>query len=669
MIADADRAGPTQEPELLWAPSPAFAASTEMARYMRWLEETRGLSFGGYAELHAWSVAHVEDFWASLFDYFEVESATPYSAVLTSHDMPGAHWFPGAQVNFARHVLRNVELGRDRPAIFHQSEGGPIGEIDWGELEDRVARIAAFLRSRGVGKGDRVAAYVTNVPEAAILFLAAAAIGAVWTSVSPEFGPQAVEARFRQVEPRVLLVVDGYRFGGKVHDRTDAVRSIAAALPTLETVIHLPSAEWAGTEPLVADAVSWDQALAATAADLTYAATEFEHPLFICFSSGTTGVPKAIVHGHGGVTLEMFKLHALHDNLDADSRAFFYSTTAWIVWMCSVVSGLITGGAVVLYDGNPIAPDPTCLWRLAAETRVTSFGASPVFLGAMMNAGMVPREQFDLNSIRSVQMTGSPASPEVCAWAARAVGDDVSVGNLSGGTDLCSAIVGVCPILPVWSNEFQCAQLGVDAVALSDAGEPMVGTVGELVIRQPMPTMPLHFLHDPDGAKLRESYYDTFPNMWRHGDFFEVTARGTSLIHGRSDATLNRHGIRIGTAEFYRVLETMPEIADSLVVNLELAGSRSLMPLFVQLAPGGVLDEGLERRIAARLRAEGSPRHVPDRIIACPAIPYTISGKKLEVPVKRILLGARPDAVANPGVMRNPDSLAFFAALAPELLH
>lgn len=655
--------GGSDAPEILWQPTQEFIESTNLAHYMAWLHRTRGLSFEGYAQLHQWSVERIEDFWESLFQYFEIESETPYSSVLSSRDMPGAHWFPGAEVNFARHVLRNADADRDRPAIIHQSEGSVLRSLNWGDLEDKVFRLAAFLRSHGIGSGDVVAAYITNVPEAIIAFLATAAIGAVWSTCSPEFGSQAVRSRFEQMSPKVLFAVDGYRFGGKHHDRSQEILGLIAEFRSLQLVVHLPSAAWTKEESIAPGAASWGEALASEAIGLEYAPTAFEHPLFVCFSSGTTGIPKAIVHGHGGVTLEMLKLHVLQENAGRESRTFFYSTTGWIVWVSSVVSGLISGGSVVTYDGNPLFPDPDSLWRLAATSRATSFGASPAYMTAIADSGMIPGERFDLSAIETVLMTGSPASPEITTWAKRSIAVGARVGNLSGGTDLCTAIVGVCPVLPAYAGEFQCAQLGVDAVAFTDEGKPAGEAVGELVIRQPMPTMPLYFLNDPDGARLRESYYDLFPGIWRQGDFFRVTDRGTSQILGRSDATLNRNGIRIGTAEIYRILENIPEIADSLVINLELPQGRSLMPLFIQLADDAVLTQALEKVIREKLRADGSPRHVPDRILACPAVPYTISGKKLEVPVKRILLGTMTEAAANLGAMRNPESLTYFQTL------
>lgn len=662
-------------PDLLWQPTAADIETANLTRYRRWLFETRGLTFDGYWDLHAWSTEHVEDFWESLFEYFAIETETPYTNVLTSAAMPSCRWFPGASVNFARHIVRAAPQDGSRTAIYYQSEGGPIGQMSWATLVSQISSVADFLRSQGVGIGDAVVAYVTNIPEAIIAFLATASIGAVWSSCSPEFGEGAVVERFGQLSPKVLIAVDGYRFGGKQRDRTEVVRALSNALPTLECIVHIQSREWQANRLLVPDAVPWADIIAYEPLQIAYeplqlsfAQVTFDHPLFVCFSSGTTGIPKAIVHGHGGITLESFKLHILQNDTTPSSRNFFYTTTGWIVWMSGVVSNLIAGGSVIIYDGNPIAPDPMCLWRLAEATKVTSFGASPVFFSNIMNSGKLPKNEFDLSNLREVTMTGSPASPEVMRWIADNIAPDVRVTMLSGGTELSTAIVGSCSVLPSYAGEFQCAQLGVDAVAFSESGARIVGEVGELVIRKPMPTMPLYFLNDPGNVRLQESYFSVFPGIWRHGDFFMETERKTSLIYGRSDATLNRNGIRIGTAELYCILETIPEISDSLVVNIELTNGKSFMPLFVELAPKSVLDETLIKTIKHALATSASPRHVPDQILACDEVPYTISGKKLEVPVKKILMGAKASNVANPGAMRNPHSLTYFERVAKTLL-
>lgn len=651
------------EAEPLWRPAEGEIAAANLTRYMTWLRETRGLDLHDYGALHAWSVDQLEDFWASLYDYFEIESPTPYARVLSGRAMPGARWFDGARVNFARHVLRAAPEDRARPALFAQREGEAITETSWGALIAMVEAFAGFLRARGIKPGDRVAAYVSNTPEAVAAFLACAAVGAVWSSVSPEFGVEAVRDRFVQLEPKALIAVDGYHFGGKAHDRTEAVRGVAAGLPSLDTIVHIQSPLWrTGGPPLVPGAVPWKEALAAAPPFAGYADVDFSAPLFVAFSSGTTGLPKAIVHGHGGITLEALKLHHLHDNQTPDSRTLFFTTTGWIVWF-GLVTSLMTGGAIALYDGHPAAPDPLALWRFASAIRATSLGASPALFTGLMRAGAVPNRTVDVTSVKTVGLTGSPATPELMRWAAEACGGPrAHIVTMSGGADVFTAFVGGCPIRPAYAGEFQGPLLGVDAVALSEDGRAVIGDVGELVIRQPMPTMPLGFLHDPDGARLRASYFDMFPGLWRQGDFFLVNARGGSFILGRSDSTLNRHGVRIGAAEIYRILESIEGVADSLVVNLELADGGSYMPLFITLEPGHALTADLAAAITERLRREGSPRHAPDEIHVAPAVPYTISGKKLEAPVKKILMGRPPEAVANRGAMRNPEALDFYIA-------
>lgn len=652
----------------IWEPTHEQVEAAQLTRFMRWLADNKGLVFADYHALHAWSVRELQAFWAAMFEYFDIESPTPHEKILEPATMPGARWFAGARVNFARHVLRAGPADRGLTAIVSQTEGGRVAETSWAELEDMVERLAVRMRELGVGPGDHVAAYATSTPETIAAFLAAAAVGAVFASVSPEFGVAAARDRFVQISPRLLFAVSGYRYGGKWHDRVAEVAEIAGALPGLAHVVQLPSEGRAGADgAAISGAIPLSELLAgAERSAFAYAEVEFDHPLFVGFSSGTTGLPKATVTGHGGVTIEAYKLAVLHGNLDETKRLFAFSTTGWIVWTMSVAQ-MVSGASLVLFSGNPLGPDPDALWRLAADARATSFTAGSAFMNAAMSRGVKPGEAFDLSAMESLCFGGSPASPETMRWIAEAVGGHVSVQTASGGTEIFTCLVGYCPILPSYAGEFQCRWLGVDAVAMADDGQALIDEVGELVVRQPLPTMPLAMVGDPEGERLRATYFDRFPGYWRHGDFFLVNARGGSVISGRSDATLNRHGVRIGTAEIYRILEAIPGLADSMVVNLELGEGGSFMPLFVAPSVPGDVDEHIVALIAERLRSEGSPRHVPDVVVAVPDIPYTISGKKLEVPVKRILMGVAPDKAANRASMRNPESLDFFAHYAREL--
>ncbi len=648
----------------IWAPTEAQIERAHLTRFMQWLADAKRLCFADYHALYAWSVADIEAFWAALYEYFEIESPTPYDAVLGAREMPGACWFPGARVNFARHVLRAGPADRNATAIVSQTEGEAIAETSWAELEEMTARLAARMRALGIVPGERVAAYVTSTPEAVAVFLAAAAIGAVFASVSPEFGVAAARDRFVQTAPRLLFAVSGYRYGGKWHDRSAEVTEIAAALPDLVHIVHLPS-EGRGTVDgaAIAGAVTLADFLAGAArADFAYADVEFDHPLFIGFSSGTTGLPKATLTGHGGVTLEAYKMAVLHGNLDETKRLFAFSTTGWIVWTMSVAQ-MVSGASLILFSGNPLGTDPDALWRLAGAARATSFSAGSAFMALTMARGRKPGKVFDLSAMETLCFGGSPASPEAMRWIADAVGGGVSVQTASGGTEIFTCLVGYCPVLPSYAGEFQCRWLGVDAVAMTEDGRVVLDEVAELIVRQPIPTMPLAMLGDPGDERLRATYFDLFPGQWRHGDFFLLNARGGAIITGRSDATLNRHGVRIGTAEIYRVLDAVPGVGDSMVVNLELEDGASFMPLFVESAAGDI-DSAAIDRINERLRHECSPRHVPDVIVTVPEIPYTITGKKLEVPVKRILMGIDPDHAAYRAAMRNPHSLDFFVDYA-----
>jgi acetoacetyl-CoA synthetase len=635
-------------PPIVWTPSPERIASATITRYREWLNETRGLALEDYPALWQWSVDELEDFWASIWEFFEVEGSAPYERVLTTREMPGAGWFPGARLSYAEHVFRG--RADEEVAIRHASELRPLGDWTWGELRARAGAVAAALREAGVGAGDRVAAYLPNVPETVAAFLGCASIGATWSSCAPEFGVRSVVDRFAQIEPKVLLAVDGYRYGGRDFDRTETVAALQRELPTLRQTFVLPYL--AGGD--------WDLA----PAELEFAQLPFDHPLWVLYSSGTTGLPKAIVHGQGGILLEHLKKLRLHLDARAGDRLFWFTTTGWMMWNF-LVGGLLSDASIVLFDGNPAHPDLGTLWDLADAAGITSFGTSAGYIAACQKAGVEPRAGRDLSRLDSVGSTGSPLSPEGFDWVRERLGEDVWLFSTSGGTDVCTAFVGGVPTLPVYRGELQARALGAKVEAWSEDGRPLVGEVGELVITEPMPSMPLYLWGDEGGSRYRESYFSTFPGVWRHGDWIEITERGTAIITGRSDATINRGGVRMGTSELYRSVLALDEILDALVVDLpQQEGSR--MTLFVVLRDGTVLDDRLEAEIRRRIREDCSPRHVPDTVVAAPEIPRTLSGKILEVPIKRILMGAPVNEVASRDSLANPGALDWFAGLNAE---
>jgi acetoacetyl-CoA synthetase len=631
-----------------------------LTRYARRLAE-HGIETDGYHDLWRWSVENLEEFWGSIWEHFGVRASAPYERVLGSRTMPGAEWFSGARLNFAEHVFRDRDPGA--VAVRHASELRPLAETSWGELEEDTRRVAAALRASGVGPGDRVVAYVPNIVEAVVAFLACAGIGAIWSSCSPDFGARSVVDRFAQIEPRVLFAVDGYRYGGRDHDRLEVVRGLQDALPTLERTIVLGYLEAEPELGRLRAATRWEDFLAEGAGALELEQVAFDHPLWVLYSSGTTGLPKAIVHGHGGILLELLKQLGLHVDLQADDRLFWFTTTGWMMWNF-VVAGLLTEASVVLYDGNPGYPDLGALWRLAEEAEITTFGTSASYIAACMKDGVDPRAGRDLSRLRALGSTGSPLSPDGFDWVYDRLGPDVWLFSTSGGTDLCTAFVGGVPTLPVYRGELQARALGAKVEAWNADGIPVVGEVGELVITEPMPSMPLRLWGDEDGSRYRASYFETYPGVWRHGDWIELTDRGTAIITGRSDATINRAGVRMGTAEIYRAALAVDEVVDALVVDLPRPGTQGFMPLFVVLRHGVELDEALVSQIRARIREDCSPRHVPDEIRAVPAIPRTLSGKVLEVPVKRILSGEPADTTLSRDALANPEALRPFEELA-----
>jgi acetoacetyl-CoA synthetase len=622
--------------------------------YATWLA-ARGREFASYADLWRWSVSDLDAFWASIWEHFEVRGG--YQRVLGSTDMPGAQWFPGAEVNYAEHMLGRPE-DADRAAVLARSQTrGPI-EMTFGELADQVARCRAGLRRLGVGRGDRVVAYLPNIPEALVAFLACASLGAVWAACPPEFGARSVLDRFAQLDPTVLLAVGGYTYGDKEIDKSAEVATIRAALPTVRHVISVPYGRYS-----VDDAVAWPELLA-TPAPMAFERVPFGHPLYVLFSSGTTGLPKGIVHGHGGILLEHLKTHGLHIDTRPGDRILWHTTTAWMMWNV-LVSGLLRRATVILTDGNPQHPGPLAQWELAAETGATLLGTSPAYLMACRAAGLEPRQAVDLSALRTLGITGSPLPAEGFDWVTGELGSGVYVNSLSGGTDVCSAFVAGNPWLPARAGELAGPCLGVDVTAFDPAGREIVGQVGELVVRQPMPSMPVRFWNDQDHRRYRSSYFDMYPGIWRHGDWVTMSADRSFVISGRSDATLNRGGVRLGTAEFYAVVEEIPGISDSLVVHLEdpAGGGPGTLLLFVVTTQ--VLDDGLRRRIRGALRDQLSPRHVPDRIAAVPAIPRTLTGKKLEQPIKHILQGRPPAEVISAGAVSGYDAIPAFTIGAP----
>jgi acetoacetyl-CoA synthetase len=650
-------------PEVLWRPSPERIERAQITRYARWLAAERGVALDDptdYAALWQWSVDDVEAFWASLWDYFQVEASAPYERVLSTHEMPGARWFPGARLSYARHIFRAKDPAA--VALRHASELRPLAELTWAELAQATAEVAAGLRALGVGEGDRVAAYLPNIPEAVIGFLACASIGAIWSSCSPDFGARSVVDRFAQIEPTVLLAVDGYRYGGRDFDRRALVDGVRAEMPSLRHTVLLP---YLGSGPLDG-ALGFDELRAAGAgAEPTFAEVDFSHPLWVLYSSGTTGLPKPIVHGHGGILLEQLKKSHLHLDAGADGRFFWFSTTGWMMWNF-LVGVLLTPASIVLYDGSPAAPDLGALWDLAEEAGITCFGTSAAYVASCMKGGVQPRAGRDLARLDSVGSTGSPLSPEAFAWIYDELGADTWLFSTSGGTDVCTAFVGGVPTLPVYRGELQARSLGAKIESWDDQGTPHVGAVGELVLTEPLPSMPIGFWNDPDGERYRSSYFSTFPGVWRHGDWIEITERGTAIIYGRSDSTINRGGVRMGTSEIYRAVLTLDEIADALVVDVPVEDGAGWMPLFVVLREGAVLDDDLVQRIAQRVREDCSPRHVPSEVLAIREVPRTLSGKLLEVPVKRILMGEPADRVASRDSLANPHALDRFVDLQRE---
>ncbi|SFQ29949.1 acetoacetate--CoA ligase [Pseudomonas borbori] len=645
-----------------WTPSAQRCEEARISHFTQWLaarsEQTR---FADYAALWEWSVTDIEGFWQSVWAYFDIASPTPHTRVLESRSMPGAQWFKGAQVNYVSQVFRHASS--ERPAILFTDENGNEQEISWAELERQVASLADALRNMGVSSGDRVVAFLPNRPETVVAFLACASIGAIWSVCSPDMGAVSVLDRFRQIEPKVLLACDGYHYGGKAFSKVEVVEQIRSQLPTLQHLVAVPvlGAALAGAE--LKNAHQWDQLTQADAL-LSHAWLPFDHPLWVVYSSGTTGMPKPIVHGHGGIMLAMSVSLGLHNDLGPQDRYHWYSTTGWIMWNCQV-GGLLVGSTLCIFDGNPGYPDLSALWRFAGKSKATLFGAGAAFYASCLKADINPNALADLSALKTVGSTGSPLASDCYDWIQQNVGyGDIWLAPMSGGTDLAGPFIGGIPTLPVYRGEMQCRVLGAAVHAFNDAGEPVIDEVGELVCTEPMPCMPLFFWNDSDNQRYLDSYFDTFPGVWRHGDWMKVTEHGGVIIYGRSDATINRHGIRMGTSELYQAVEALPQVLDSMVVDLEFLGKPSYMPLFIVLGEGASLDDALRNQIMSSIREALTARHVPNDVFVVPAIPRTLSGKKLELPVKKLLLGHPVEKVVNKDSMANPASLDWYLDFA-----
>ncbi len=646
--------------EILWQPSENWIQASNLQQFRNWLKQNRNLEFENFQSLRQWSVDHLDDFWQAVWDYFDIEASSPPSAVLGKRTMPGADWFPGAKLNYAQHILRHEKP--DTTALLYCSETSPLQKLDFSTLATNVRKLATRLRELGIKPGDRVAAYMTNIPEAVTALLATSSIGAIWSSCSPDFGTHSVLDRLSQIEPKVLFCVDGYQYKGKPFNRKEEVRNIINALPSVEKVIYFPYLDKTDRELPVAHAQLWDDLLSGPdipKEDFEFAQVPFSHPLWILFSSGTTGLPKAIVHGHGGIILEHHKLSALHYDLKPDDRMFFFTTTGWMMWNF-VVSSMLVQARPILYDGNPTWPEPDALWKMTDEAGARLFGASPTLQQMQENAGIVPKEKYSFDKLGAIMLAGSPVSAECTAWFYNNVKSDLYVSPGSGGTDICSGFCGPMPGMPVKAGIIQMPHLGVDLQAFDTAGKSIRNEVGEFVVTQPMPSMPLYFWNDPGNERYTETYFSDYPGIWRQGDYFMINDEDGCFVLGRSDATLNRFGIRIGTAEIYRSVDGIDEVADSIIINLDLPGGNFYMPLFVKLNEGATLTDELKKKINAKLRSDYSPRHIPDEIYQVEEIPYTLTGKKMEVPVRKILMGVEVEKAANRDAMSNPASLDWF---------
>lgn len=649
------------EQEILWQPSEAFIVDSNLKKFETWLKETRGLRFENYAALWAWSVQNVAEFWACIWEYFDIISHTPYTEVLSGDEMPHVKWFEGATLNYAEHIFRHKNDGQ--PALIFQEERQPAMEISWKTLEAQVYTLQQYLLAKGVTQGDRIAAYLPNIPEAIVAFLAVNSIGAIWSCCSPDFGVNTVIDRFSQIEPTFFIAADGYQYNGKSFDRLAEMGRIVEEIESIQEILLIP---YLNEQAVFEKAVLWDDMLATESSPkaVEFTPVPFDHPIWVLYSSGTTGRPKAITHSHGGVLLEHLKYLAFHNDVHKGENFFWFTTTGWMMWNFLQAS-MLMGATPVLFDGSPGRPDLNALWSLSESLPIHHFGTSAPYLTACMKQGLTPSKQNDLSKLRSIGSTGAPLPAEAFDWVYASVSKDVWLCSMSGGTDICTAFVGGCPTEPVYKGAIQCRGLGCAMQAYSEEGTPITGRLGEMVVEEPMPSMPIYFWNDENHVRYLQSYFDHYPGKWRHGDWIQIFENGSLIIQGRSDATLNRKGIRIGTAEIYAVLDGIEGVEDGMVLNLEKAGGDDVMPLFIVLSPGRQLDEELTHLIQSSIRSQCSPRHVPDFIEQVADIPYTLSGKKMEVPVKKILLGMDVSKNMNKDAVRNPAAIEDFVKRAP----
>lgn len=647
----------------LWTPSEDFIKNSNLTKYNNWLKEHYNLLFDNYNELWQWSVDEVPLFWKSISEFFNVQFHSPYKSVMSDDPMPFTKWFEGSTLNYAEHIFRNKTS--ERPAILFASERKEMTSVSWTELEKQTAALQTYLKQQNIKPEDRVAAYLPNIPQATVSLLATISLGAVWSSCSPDFGSGSVLDRFRQIAPKILIAVDGYTYNGASYDRIEMVKEISEHLPSVEKIILIPYLNARPDVQGIKNVISWNEVMSTPSQELSFTPVPFSHPIWILYSSGTTGIPKAITHSHGGMLLEHLKYLSFHNDVHRGENFFWFSTTGWMMWNF-VQASLLVGATIVLYDGSPGYPSISALWKIARLAPIHHFGTSAPYLIACKKRKLDPESIADLSSLRSIGSTGAPLPPEGFDYVYENIKPDVWLCSMSGGTDICTALVGGNPWNPVYEGEIQCRTLGCSMYAFDDDGKPVTDQVGEMVITRPMPCMPIYFWNDKDFKRYRSSYFEFYPGIWRHGDWITITPEGGLVIHGRSDTTLNRQGVRIGTAEIYRSVDKVADIKDSLIVNIELPHGGDFMPLFVLMQDGKPLTDEIKLAIRKQIREDCSPRHVPDEIVEVPDLPYTISGKKMEAPVKRILMGKAIDKAANPGAMRNPDSLNFFVSFGKE---